>query len=100
MVTWSEVKFDPTKGIFVAKNSCGDTFYIDIYSICRLDEKKLLDVSYFEGMKSKTQQENGFFHFQMNTNDTQWNKIPQAVLPQINRISSNPHVVLPAVQST
>ena len=61
LVTWSEVKFDPTKGIFIAKNSDGDTFYINIDTICRLDKKKLLDNSYLEGMKTNTQQQNVYF---------------------------------------
>ena len=55
------MKFDPTKGIFVAKNSCSDTFYIDIDSIRRLDEKKLLDVSCLEDMKNNTDHQNIFF---------------------------------------
>ena len=61
MVTWSEVKFDSTNEIFIAKNSDGDTFYIDIDTICRLDEKNLLDASYLEGMKTNTEQQNVFF---------------------------------------
>ena len=61
LVTWSEVKFDSTKEIFIAKNSDGDTFYIDIDTICRLDEKNLLDASYLEGMRNNTEQQNVFF---------------------------------------
>ena len=58
LVTWSEVKFDSTNEIFIAKNSDGDTFHINIDTICLLDKKKLLDNSYLEGMKTNTQQRN------------------------------------------
>ena len=61
LVKLYEVKFDPTKGIFIAKNSDGDTFYIEIDTICRLDKKKLLDNSYLEGMKTNMEKQNVFF---------------------------------------
>ena len=55
------MKFDSTNEIFIAKKSDSDTFHINIDTICLLDEKKLLDNSYLEGMKTNTQQPNLYF---------------------------------------
>ena len=50
-----------TKEIFATQNSSCYDLYIGIDSICRLNQKKLLDNSYLEGMKTNTQQQNVYF---------------------------------------
>lgn len=52
MVTWSELKFEKNKVLYVAINSFWDTFDIDIDYICRLDKKKSLEYIALESSKN------------------------------------------------